>query len=158
MATSGIAVDDSAQHSAATEAASTTSSVSWGILAVRLIVGVIFMAHGGQKLFGWFGGNGLEATMSQMGTVLGFLVSIGEFFGGLGIIVGFLSRFSAAALIVIMLGAIGMVHGKNGFFLADKGFEYTLALIGLLLPILLIGPALYTIPRAAGIRLPKWAE
>jgi putative oxidoreductase len=80
--------------------------------------------------------------------LLGYPVTIGEFFGGLGLIVGFLTRFSAASLIVIMLGAIGLVHGKNGFFLgqgpdstlATAGFEYNLALIGLLAPILIAGP------------------
>lgn len=108
-------------------------------LIIRLAVGIIFMAHGAQKLFGAFGGPGLAGVVGMMGP-LGYLVSIGEFFGGLGLIVGFLSRFSAAALIVIMLGAIATVHGKNGFFLDKKGFEYNLALIGLLAPILIAGP------------------
>jgi putative oxidoreductase len=122
------------------------NAVNWALLAVRLVVGIIFMAHGGQKMWGWFGGQGLEATVAQMGPI-GYLVAIGEFFGGLGLIVGFLSRFSAGALIVIMLGAIAMVHGQNGFFMADKGFEYNLALIGLCLPILIAGPGAYTVYR-----------
>ena len=78
------------------------------LLTLRVIVGVIFAAHGAQKLFGVFGGAGLEATMAKMGSMLGFLVAIGEFLGGLGIIAGFLSRFSAASNIVIMFGAIAM--------------------------------------------------
>ena len=76
-----------------------------------------------------------------------YLVTIGEFFGGLGLIVGFLTRFSAASLIVIMIGAIGMVHGKNGFFQQAGGFEYNLALIGLLLPIFICGPGKMSIGR-----------
>src|SRR5262245_48900631 len=76
---------------------------------------------------------------------LGYPVTIGEFFGGLGLVVGFLCRFSAASLIVIMIGAIATVHGKNGFFLADQGFEYNLALIGLLAPILVAGPGRFTV-------------
>jgi putative oxidoreductase len=69
-------------------------------------------------------------------------------------VVGFLSRFSAAALTVIMIGAIAMVHGKNGFFLGEKpGFEYNLALIGLLLPILIAGPGSLTVARL--LPLPK---
>jgi putative oxidoreductase len=96
------------------------------------------MAHGAQKLFGAFGGPGLAGVVQMMGP-LGYLVAIGEFFGGLGIIVGFLSRFSAASLILVMLGAIAMVHAKNGFF-APTGFEFNLALIGLLAPILIAGP------------------
>src|SRR5262245_5745782 len=91
-------------------------AVDVALLVVRVIVGVIFMAHGAQKMFGAFDGPGLAQMVKMMGP-LGYPVAIGEFFGGLGLVVGFLSRFSAASLIVIMLGAIGMVHGKNGFFL-----------------------------------------
>jgi putative oxidoreductase len=122
-------------------------AVDWALLAVRLVVGSIFMAHGAQKVFGAFGGPGLAGVVQMMGPV-GYLVSIGEFFGGLGLVVGFLSRFSAAALIVIMIGAIAMVHGKNGFFLGAKpGFEYNLALIGLLLPILIAGTGRLAVAR-----------
>ncbi|HEX5444788.1 MAG TPA: DoxX family protein, partial [Pirellulales bacterium] len=127
-------------------------AVDVSLLLVRLVVGTIFAAHGSQKLFGAFGGSGLAATVEMMGP-MGYPVTIGEFFGGLGLIVGFLCRFSAASLIVIMLGAIGMVHGKNGFFLQNQGFEYNLALIGLLAPILIAGPGSYSIGR--WLPLPK---
>jgi putative oxidoreductase len=120
--------------------------VDLALLILRVIVGIIFAAHGAQKLFGAFGGMGLAETVKMMGP-LGYLVTIGEFFGGLGLVVGFLTRFSAASLIVIMLGAIALVHGKNGFFLDKGGFEYNLALIGLLAPILLCGPGRYSIGR-----------
>ncbi len=122
------------------------------LLALRVIVGAIFAAHGAQKLLGVFGGQGLATTAEMMGP-LAYPVTIGEFFGGLGLIFGFLCRFSAASLILIMLGAIGMVHGKNGFFLADGGFEYNLALIGLLVPILLLGAGNISIGRF--LPLPK---
>jgi putative oxidoreductase len=130
-------------------------AVDLALLAIRIVVGTIFMAHGAQKLFGAFGGPGLAAVQGQMGAVIGLLVSVGEFFGGLGLIVGFLSRFSAAALILIMLGAIALVHGKNGFFAQNQGFEYNLALIGLCLPILIAGPGALTIGRF--LPLPKQA-
>src|SRR5688500_16802360 len=91
------------------------------LLAVRLIAGVIFTAHGAQKLLGAFGGPGLEKTVEMMG-VMGYPVTIGEFFGGIGLVVGFLTRFSAASLNVIMLGAIAMVPGKNGLFMSSGGF------------------------------------
>ena len=68
------------------------------------------------------------------------MVVIGEFFGGLGLVVGVLCRFSAASLIMIMFGAIAMVHGKNGFFLSAGGFEYNRRRIGVLAP-LLVGVA-----------------
>ena len=139
------------------------SAVDTALLVVRLVVGVIFVAHGAQKLFGAFGGPGLAAVVAMMGP-LGYAVTIGEFFGGLGLIVGFLCRFSAASLIVVMLGAIAMVHGQHGFFLghgpsdtlATAGFEYNLALIGLLAPILIAGPGRFAIGRF--LPLPKSAE
>ncbi len=86
---------------------------------------------------------------------IGYLVAVGECLGGAGIVVGFLARFSAASNIVIMIGAIAMVHGEKGFFLANQGYEYNLALIGLLLPILLVGPGKFSIGRF--LPLPKRA-
>jgi len=119
------------------------------------VVGVIFAAHGAQKLFGAFGGPGLDKVVEMMGPI-GYLVTIGEFFGGLGLVVGFLCRFSAAALIVIMIGAIAQVHAKNGFFLQNGGFEYNLALIGLLAAVLIAGPGRYAVGRF--LPLPKSAR
>ena len=142
--------------STGTSPANDRPEVDLSLLAVRVVGGVIMAAHGAQKMFGAFGGPGLGKMVEDMGPVLGYLVSIGEFFGGLGLIAGFLSRFSAAANIVIMLGAIGMVHGKNGFFLSDQGFEYNLALIGLFLPTLLAGPGRYAVGRF--LPLPKSAR
>lgn len=134
------------------------SAVDVSLLLLRVIVGVIFAAHGAQKLFGVWGGHGLSATVAPppdgMGTI-GYLVVIGEFFGGIGLIFGFLSRFSAASLIVIMIGAIVHVHGKNGFFSQKGGFEYNLALIGLLLPIFICGPGRLSIGQ---FFLPKSAK
>jgi len=125
-------------------------AVDVSLLLVRIIVGVIFAAHGAQKLFGVWDGPGLAGITAPppdgMG-FMGYLVTIGEFFGGLGLIVGLLTRFSAASLIVIMIGAIALVHGKNGFFQSDNGFEYNLALIGLLLPILICGSGRFSIGR-----------
>jgi putative oxidoreductase len=137
------------------------SAVDWALLVARIVVGVIFMAHGAQKLFGAFGGPGLSAVVQMMGP-LGYLVTIGEFFGGLGLIFGFLSRFSAASIILIMLGAIGMVHSQFGFFMnwtgkqAGEGFEYHLLAIGTLLPILIAGPGRFAIGRY--LPLPKVAS
>src|SRR5205085_5517122 len=129
-------------------------AVDVALLVVRIVIGVIFAVHGSQKLLGTFGGPGLAGVIKFMGPI-GYLVTIGEFFGGLGLIFGFLSRFSAASIIVIMLGAIGMVHAKHGFFLghgptdtlAASGFEYNLALIGLLAPILIAGPGRLSVGR-----------
>lgn len=129
------------------------TAVELSLLIVRVTVGVIFIAHGAQKLLGAFGGTGLEGVVEQMGAPLGYAVSIGEFFGGIGLVVGFLARFSAAALIVIMVGAILTVHGEHGFFMSNGGFEYNLALIGLLAPVLIAGPGKFSIGRF--LPLPK---
>lgn len=126
-------------------ARSDRSSVDLALLVVRLIGGGIIAVHGAQKLLPVFGGPKLEGMVQMLGPV-GYLVAIGEFFGGLGILLGVLSRFSAAANIVIMLGAILQVHGKNGFF-APTGFEYNLALIGLFLAVLIAGPGRHTLAR-----------
>jgi putative oxidoreductase len=130
-------------------------AVDLSLLVVRVAAGVIFAAHGSQKLLGAFEGPGLAKTVEMMGPI-GYLVAIGEFFGGLGLVVGFLCRFSAASLIVVMLGAIATVHAKNGFFLQNHGFEYNIALIGLLIPVLLAGPGQYAIGRS--LPLPKSAR
>ena len=143
------------------------SAVDISLLVLRVVVGIIFAAQGAQKLFGAFGGPGLSAMVQPppngMG-LLGYPVTIGEFFGGLGLIFGFLSRFSAASLIVIMIGAITLVHGQHGFFLghaptdtlANAGFEYNFALIGLLAPIVIAGPGSFAIGRF--LPLPKSAQ
>lgn len=136
------------------------SAVDWALLVARVIVGVIFMAHGAQKLFGAFGGPGLSAIVQMMGP-LGYFVSTGELFGGLGLIFGFLSRFSAASIILIMLGAIITVHAQFGFFMnwagnqAGEGFEYHLLAIVALLPIVIVGPGRFAIGRL--LPLPKGA-
>ena len=124
------------------------------LLIVRVIVGVIFAVHGGQKVMGMFGEPGAEKIIAMLGVgPLGYLVVIGEFLGGIGIIIGLLCRFSAASNIVIMLGAIVMVHGKNGFLLQNQGYEYNLALIGLLMPLFLLGPGRIALGRF--LPLPK---
>jgi putative oxidoreductase len=128
-------------------------AVDWALFSTRLVVGSIFAVHGAQKMFGAFGGPGLSGLVQQMGPI-GYLVAVGEFFGGLGLIVGLLSRFSALANIVIMLGAIAMVHGKNGFF-APAGWEYCLALIGLLLPILIAGPGRFAVSELVSLKKSK---
>src|SRR5437763_4599659 len=104
---------------------STDDSVATAIL--RLVLGVVFFAHGAQKLLGWFGGSGFSGTMGFFTGVMhlpwsiAFLVVIGEFFGSLALLVGFLTRFVSASFIIIMLGAIVMVHWPNGFFMNWSG-------------------------------------
>lgn len=109
---------------------------SWGLLALRIPVGTIFMAHGAQKLFGWFGGYGLEGTGGFFATLglepgyfLALLAGSAEFFGGLALVLGFLVRPAAAALAFTMLVAIFAVHFEGGLFMANNGYEFALALL-----------------------------
>ena len=98
-------------------------------------VGIIFAAHGAQKLFGWFGGYGLEGTGQFFGSVglhpgclMALLAGAAEFFGGLALVFGLLVRPAAAALAFAMLIAIFAVDFSKGFFLDKGGYEYALAL------------------------------
>lgn len=129
-------------------------AVNVGLLVIRIVLGIIFLAHGAQKMFGAFGGPGLEGTVQFLGPI-GYLVAIGEFFGGLGILLGFLSRFSAASLVVIMIGAIQKVHLSGGFFL-PKGYEFNFALIGMSLAILLMGSGSYAFSSLLPAKLQKY--
>ncbi|KAB0285426.1 DoxX family protein [Vibrio fortis] len=112
------------------------SNAGFGALALRVPVGIIFMAHGAQKLFGWFGGYGLEGTGQWMasiglgpGVLMAFLAGSAEFFGGLFILLGLLTRPAAASLAVTMLVAIFAVHFENGLFMSNNGYEFGLALL-----------------------------
>ena len=112
------------------------TDAGWGALALRLPVGLIFMAHGAQKLFGWFGGYGLEGTGQWMdsiglgpGYAMALLAGAAEFFGGLALILGLLVRPVAVALAVTMAVAIFAVHIDHGLFVAKNGYEFALALL-----------------------------
>ena len=147
--------------SLAHEARSTAAS-GWpfdlGMFSIRLGLGAVFMYHGAQKMFGWFGGHGLGAMIENFGPVLGVLVSVGEFFGGLGMLLGVLTRFSGVSLTVIMLGAIIMVHAKNGFAVSAGGFEFNLALLTMALSVALIGPGRLALGSVLPERFRPWCE
>jgi len=126
---------------------------------VRGILGMVMFAHGAQKMLGWFGGYGFTGTMGyftqQMGlqAPLAFLAIAAEFFGGLGLIAGFLSRIAAIGIITNMTVAVVMVHLKVGFFMnwfgnqKGEGIEYHLLAIGLGLLILVKGAGAFSIDR-----------
>ena len=136
-----------------------STSNDFTLTIVRLVLGVTFFAHGAQKMLGWFGGYGFHGTMGfftqQMGipAPLAFLAICAEFFGGLGLIVGLLSRIAAFGIIVNMLVAIAKVHHFNGFFMnwtgqqKGEGFEYHLLAIALLLVVLIKGAGALSVDR-----------
>ncbi len=123
-----------------------TTSNSFAPLALRVPAGIIFMAHGAQKLFGAFGGYGLEGTgqwMASIGLEPGYLMALlagsGEFFGGLAILIGLLVRPAAAVLAFAMLVAIFAVHIGNGLFMSNNGYEFGLALLAISVSLLISG-------------------
>lgn len=123
-----------------------STNASFSPLVLRVPIGIIFAAHGAQKLFGLFGGHGLEGTgafFASLGLTPGYLMALmagsAEFFGGLGLIVGLLVRPAAAALAFTMLTAILIVHIGNGLFLQNNGIEYALALMAASTALLISG-------------------
>lgn len=112
-----------------------TRSDNWAAVVLRIPIGIILVAHGCQKLFGWFGGYGLEGTgqwLASVGLAPGYLMALlagsAEFFGGLGLILGLFTRVAAFVSALTMFIALFWVHWGNGFFLDQHGIEYALAL------------------------------
>lgn len=131
-----------------------TTNASVGQLALRIPVGIIFAAHGSQKLFGWFGGYGLEATGQWMATIglnpgyqLAFLAGSAEFFGGLALILGLLVRPAAAVLAFTMIVAIFAVHIGNGLFMSNNGYEFGLALLAASVALAIQGSGAYAVDQ-----------
>lgn len=129
----------------------------YGITVVRVLVGIIFIAHGSQKLFGAFGGYGLEGTgqyMASLGLTPGYLMALlsgsAEFFGGLGLVVGLLARPAAVVLAATLVVAIFSVHISNGLFMANNGYEFALALLGGVIAVLIEGAGRLSIDRTLG--------
>lgn len=129
---------------------------------LRVALGVVFVAHGSQKLLGWFGGYGFDATLNGFHQMLGMpaavatLVIIGEFFGGLGLIFGFLTRLSAAGIMAVMAGAVYFVHAHVGFFMnwsgqqAGEGFEYHILAGAMALSLVALGGGWASVDRLIG--------
>ena len=122
-----------------------TSDQNWALFILRVILGIVILPHGLQKLLGWYGGNGFSATMKNFTTnikqpaVVAFLVIIGESFGSAGLILGLLTRLDALGLVITQVGAIFMVHAKKGFFISKGGYEYNLLIVVVALVILIWG-------------------
>ncbi len=133
---------------------------AWSSFLLRITLGCVMFPHGAQKLLGWYGGGGFSGTMGffteQMGmpALIAFLIIIGESFGSVGLLIGFLTRFTAASLGIIMLGAIGLVHLPNGFFMnwfgqqAGEGYEYHLLVIGMCLALMITGAGRWSVDGA----------
>ncbi|NMG65984.1 DoxX family membrane protein [Azoarcus indigens] len=129
-------------------------------LALRVPVGIIFIAHGAQKLFGLFGGYGLEGTgqwMESIGLAPGYLMALmagsAEFFGGLALLMGLLVRPAALSLSFAMVVAIFSVHIHNGLFMSNNGYEFGLALLAAAASLLFSGAGSLSLDQAIARRL-----
>ncbi len=136
------------------------SANQWSSLVLRIPLGIIFIAHGGQKLFGLFGGYGLQGTGQWMasiglepGVAMAFAAGSAEFFGGLLLLVGLLVRPAAALLAFTMVVAIFAVHIGNGLFMSNNGYEFGLALLAGSVALLLSGAGRLSLDRLISARI-----
>ena len=129
---------------------------------LRIVVGLLFVGHGGQKLFGWFGGPGIDgfaASLAKMGLepapFWAYFEASAELIGGALLVLGLLTPLAAAAIVGDMLVATLKVHAAKGLWSQDGGFEYNLILIVLLVGIGLMGAGRYSLDQKLGISLPR---
>ena len=137
-----------------------SSSAGLAALVLRVPVGIILVAHGAQKLFGWFGGYGLEGTgqfMSSLGLEPGYLMALlagsAEFFGGLALILGLLTRPAALVSAFTMVVALFSAHIGNGLFMSNNGYEYALTLLAATLALAIQGAGTLSLDSALRNRL-----
>lgn len=137
-------------------------SVSLGLLILRAVVGLTLAGHGAQKLFGWWGGSGMDGW-TQMVTKLrirpaapwAWIAALSEFGGGILLALGLLSPLGTFAIAGAMLVAIATVHWPNGFWNVKRGYEFNLTLLASVTALALTGPGRYSLDQALGIHLPE---
>jgi putative oxidoreductase len=132
--------------------------MSVGLLVLRLVVGLLFVGHGTQKLFGWFGGSGisgfsrvLEARGYRPATAMAVLTGLSESGGGLLFAAGFLTPLAAAALLGVMVNAILAVHARRGVWNSNGGIEFPLTNAAAATAVAFAGPGRLSIDRAVGL-------
>ena len=131
----------------------------WVITIARIVLGVVFFAHGAQMALGWLGGPGLQSTVRvfrehlRIPAPLAVLAVAAEFLGGLGLIVGLLSRFAALSIAVVMIVALLAVHWKFGFFMnwygekQGHGIEYHVLVLALALAVMIKGGGAFSLDQ-----------
>jgi putative oxidoreductase len=136
------------------------TDANWVVTIVRVVLGIVFFAHGAQKMLGWYGGYGFSGTMGFFTKTLGipaplaFLAICAEFFGGLALILGLLSRIAALGIGVNMLVAIAMFHRHFGLFAnwfgnqKGEGYEFHLLVLAIVLAIIVRGAGALSLDRA----------
>jgi putative oxidoreductase len=123
-----------------------------GLLIIRLVIGVLFIGHGAQKLFGWFGGHGLKGTGGwfesigmKPGVTMALFAGLAELIGGMLFALGLLTPIAGIMIAGTMVMAIVKVHGPNGLWATSNGYEYNLTLLAVAIGIALIGPGQYAL-------------
>ena len=138
--------------------------MEFGLLIIRLVVGLTLAAHGAQKLFGMFGSYGIAGTGGffesigfRPGKVLAMMAGLGETGGGLALVLGLLTPFAAAVIVAAMIVAIG-VHLEKGFFLQNGGYEYPLVIGAVAAAVAFTGPGQLSLDQMLGLSLAgaKW--
>lgn len=135
--------------------------IDTGLLVLRLIIGGLFIGHGAQKLFGWFGGPGLKGVTGWLGSIglrpagaWALIGALSEFGGGLLFILGLLNPLGALGISAAMLTAIITVHWHKGFWNSNGGIEFPLVNLAAAIGVALIGPGAYSLDTVLGIALP----
>jgi putative oxidoreductase len=139
----------------------TMTTVDLALFVMRIVLGVIFMIHGGQKLFGWMSGPKIAGTVGMMNNLkvahpvpLAWMAALSEFVGGLLVLLGLFTPLGAVLTISVMVTAIATVHAKNGILNTKGGYEFNLSLITLAVAILLMGAGAFSLDSLLGIARP----
>ena len=126
--------------------------LSIGLLLIRLVIGVLFIGHGAQKLFGWFGGYGLKGTGGwfesigmKPGVTVALMAGLTELVGGVLFALGLVTPLGGIMIAATMVIAIAKVHGANGLWSTSNGYEYNLVLLAVTIGIALVGPGQYAL-------------
>ncbi|HDZ31601.1 MAG TPA: DoxX family protein [Pseudoalteromonas sp.] len=137
-----------------------SSKAGAAALILRVPVGLILAAHGAQKLFAWFGGYGLEGTGQWMASIglepgywLAMMAGSAEFFGGIALVIGLLTRPAAVIAGFTMLIAIFSVHISNGLFMANNGYEYALTLLVVMAALAIQGAGSFSLDNVLAKKL-----
>ncbi|MDN3015913.1 DoxX family protein [Paenibacillus sp. BSR1-1] len=126
--------------------------INIGLLIIRLVIGLLFVGHGAQKLFGWFGGHGLKGTGGwfesigmKPGVTMALIAGLAEFVGGILFALGLLTPVAGILIAGTMAMAIIKVHAPNGLWITSNGYEFNLTLLAVAIGVALIGPGKYAL-------------